>query len=160
MYLETERLIIRNFSASDLSDLHEMLGDPDTMRFLEPAYTRQQTDAFLKTFCMEQGGAMAAVEKNSGKLIGYFLFHACGSPDCCELGWIVHRDHRRRGYAYEACLALIEFGFRVLGLREIFAETVDGISSVGLMKKLGMKPGEVEPGEENLYIYHLVGTGT
>ena len=31
MYIETERLLIRDFTQSDAADLHEILGDDDTM---------------------------------------------------------------------------------------------------------------------------------
>ena len=156
MYLETKRLVLRSFRYADGPDLHEMLGDAETMRFLEPAYTEAQTEQFLRDFCMDRKGAVAAEEKESGRVIGYLLFHACGSADVYELGWIIHRDRRRQGYAFETCRALIEYGFGTMKLREIFAETVDGNASVGLMRKLGMQPKQGENGEDGLFVYHMV----
>lgn len=37
MFIETERLVIRDFCKNDVSDLFEILGDDDTMKFCEPA---------------------------------------------------------------------------------------------------------------------------
>ncbi len=43
MHIVTERLLIRDFCASDAEDLHEILGDAETMKYCEPAYTFEQT---------------------------------------------------------------------------------------------------------------------
>ena len=36
MYIDTPRLIIRDFVQSDAADLHEILGDTETMKNCEP----------------------------------------------------------------------------------------------------------------------------
>lgn len=135
--IETPRLLVRDFTLEDAEALHAILGDAETMRNCEPAYDFAKTKAFLASFCIDRHGAVAAVEKWSGKLIGYILFHE-GEPGVYEIGWIFNRGCWRQGYAYEACRALIEFAFRELGAHKVFAEATDGVKSVGLMKKLGM----------------------
>lgn len=74
MLPETERMIIRDFTINDVNDLYEILGDEETMRYSEPAYTLEQTKNFLKEFCIDRKGAAAAAIKDTGKVIGYILF--------------------------------------------------------------------------------------
>lgn len=140
MNIETERLIIREFDIGDLADLHEILGDDETMRNCEPAYDIEKTENFLRDFCIVKKGALAAVLKESGKVIGYILFKPDGEPEVREMGWIFNRGYWRRGYAYEAMSALIDRAFSEMGIKRVFAETIDPVKSVGLMRKLGMKP--------------------
>ena len=142
MNIETPRLIIRRFQLDDLNDLHEILSDAETMRFCEPPYDFAKTDAFLRDFCIKRQGALAAVEKTSVKVIGYILFNSCGDGEF-EAGWFLNRNFWRRGYAFEAMSGVFERAFSD-GAARIFAETIDPVKSVGLMKKLGMKLCEVQ----------------
>ena len=137
MTITTERLEIRRFEPSDAEDLHEILGDAETMKFLEPPFSKEQTMEFLRDFCIKKQGALAAKLKG-GKVIGYILFNPT-SPGTYELGWVFNRAFWRKGYAFEALSAIIDYGFRELSVKKFIAETTDPIRSVGLMKKLGMR---------------------
>ena len=74
MYIETDRMVIRDFTMDDLNDLHDIFGDNETMKNCEPAYTVEKTADFLQKFCIEKRGAVAAVHKDTSKIIGYILF--------------------------------------------------------------------------------------
>ena len=74
MYIETPRMLIRDFSVEDAADLQEIFGDEETMKYCEPAYDFEKTKEFLVSFCIERNGAVAAVHKESGKMMGYILF--------------------------------------------------------------------------------------
>lgn len=137
MYIETDRLIIRDFVSEDVGDLQEIFGDDETMELCEPAYDLEQTKAFLEEFCIERKGAVAAVEKVTGKVIGYILFKDY-EEDVYEMGWFFNRKYWGCGYAYEACKGVVDYAFEELYVHKIFAESLDGVKSVGLMKKLGM----------------------
>ena len=102
MRIETERLAVRGFALEDEADLHEILGDAQTMRFLEAPYDREKTQRFLAEFCIARRGAMAAQRKDSGKVIGYILLRE-EAPGVLEMGWVFHRAHWGQGYAQEAC---------------------------------------------------------
>ncbi len=137
MLLETKRMIIQDFVPEDLPDLYDILGDDETMRNCESAYTMEKTKKFLEEFCINKHGAVAAVLKETKKLIGYILFNEM-EEEIYEIGWIFHKSYWREGYAYEACSELIRFAFSELKAHKIFAEAIDDVKSVGLMKKLGM----------------------
>lgn len=138
MELETRRLLIRAFAPDDAEGLQAILGDAEVMEHCEPAYCLEKTRRFLTEFCIAKQGAVAAVEKKSGRLVGYILFCPL-EAGVYEIGWFFRRDVWRQGYAYEACRAVMDDAFRSRRARRIFAGTADGVKSVGLMKKLGMR---------------------
>jgi len=140
MYLESNRMILRDFIMDDLNDLHEILGDAKVMMYMEPPYDKQKTADFLQSFCIERNpkGAFAAVLKDTGKVIGYVLFKPIDDPEIYEIGWIFNKSFWRNGYAFEICSKLISYSFYDRKLHKICTETIDEIKSVSLMKKLGM----------------------
>ena len=138
MYIETQRMIIREYTMGDSEDLYEIFGNAEVMKHCEPAYRPEKTTDFLSTFCIEKRGAVAAVHKDSGKMIGYILFNAF-EEGVYEIGWIFNKNYWRQGYAFESCKAMVEYAFNQLEAHKIFAEAIDSVKSVGLMKKLGMR---------------------
>ena len=96
-------------------------------------------------------------------MIGYILFNEI-DPSVYEMGWFFNRGYWRQGYAYEACKAVIDHAFRELNAHKVFAETIDGVKSVGLMQKLGMKLEGAQRNQTkdndgnpaNLYLYGLL----
>ena len=102
-----------------------------------------QTEAFLRSFCMERHGAVAVAHKDTVRVIGYILFHET-EAEVYEIGWFFNRHYWRQGYAYEACRAVLDEAFDGLRAHRVFAETTDGVKSLGLMRKLGMRPEGVQ----------------
>ena len=55
------------------------------------------------------------------------------------LGWIIHKDYRRRGFASEAAAALLEYAFTVIGIGKVYAQCdINNPASFSVMKKIGM----------------------
>lgn len=138
MYIETQRMVIRWFLPEDAGDLHDILGDEETMRNCEPPFDFKKTQNFLNTFCIAGRGAMAAVHKETRKVIGYILFNKL-EEGTFEMGWIFNRSFWRQGFAYEACRNVMEYAFQKWPARKVVAETIDTVKSVGMMRKLGMR---------------------
>ena len=163
MELNTSRLTIRHFQADDVCDLHEIFRDEQTMACCEPVYDFAKTERFLADFCIAQNGALAAVHRESGKVICYLLFNPF-DEGVYEMGWFFNRQYWRQGYAYEACKAVIDHAFNELNAHKVFAETIDAAKSVGLMKKLGMRLEGVQRSQTkdndgnwaDLYFYGLL----
>lgn len=143
MYLETERILIRDFKPEDAADLQEILGDSETMAHCEPPYSFEKTQNFLAEFCIGKKGAVAAVHKESNKVIGYILFHAV-EEEVYETGWFFNKQYWGQGYACEACSQMIAYAFEELQAHKIFAESTDPVKSVPLMQKLGMHPEGIQ----------------
>ncbi len=139
MELHTQHLVIRDYRSTDWPDLLEIFSDEAVMRDCEPVYDEERTKSAL-AFFMAQSIAYAVVLRETGKVIGHALFHQLPGEEAgiYEIGWFYNRAYWRRGYAYEANRALIDYGFEEMNLHKICAETIDPIRSAGLMKKLGM----------------------
>lgn len=138
MYIDTQRMFIRDYTMDDAKDLYDILGDAEVMKNCEPAYSLKKTSDFLSEFCIGKKGAVAAVHKESNKMIGYILFKVF-DESVYEIGWFFNKSFWRQGYAYESCKAVIDYAFNELDAHKIFAETIDSVKSVNLMKKLGMQ---------------------
>ena len=163
MYIETQRMIIRDFMPEDADGLHDIFGDDETMENCEPAYDFEKTKRFLTSFCISRKNAVAAVHKESGKMMGYILFKR-QDEGVYEMGWIYNRQFWRQGYAYESCKAVIDYAFAERKAHKVFSETIDAVKSVGLMQKLGMKLEGIQRSQNrdnhgnwaDLYFYGLL----
>ena len=163
MYIETDRMVIRDFTVNDVNDMQDILGDEETMKNCEPVYTIEKTADFLQTFCIGKRGAVAAVHKETAKVIGYILFNGF-DEGVYEIGWFFNRNFWGQGFAYESCKAVIDYAFDKMNAHKVFAETIDGIKSVHLMKKLGMKPEGIQRSQTkdnsgnwaDLYLYGIL----
>ena len=57
-----------------------------------------------------------------------------------ELGYLIAPEYRGKGYAYEACKAILEYAFKALRIEEVFAEIdLENTASVHLAEKLGFR---------------------
>ena len=43
MYIETQRMCIRDYTMDDVNDLYDILGDAEVMKNCEPAYSFEKT---------------------------------------------------------------------------------------------------------------------
>lgn len=149
VFLETERLILRQFTTADLELLVELDSDPEVMRYLSggPATPREEIaddilPHWLKYYDRYPGyGFWAAIERASGEFIGWFHLRPLPeSPtDEPELGYRLRRTAWGQGFGTEGSRALIDRGFREFGARRIIASTAaDNIGSRRVMEKSGL----------------------
>jgi [ribosomal protein S5]-alanine N-acetyltransferase len=102
----------------------------------------------------------AMVLRGGQTMVGHIGFH--GPPQTigrAELGYSVVPDHRRRGYAIEATLALMDWAAREHDVRNFFVSIApDNAASLALATKLGFaKVGEQIDEEDGLeYVFELV----
>jgi RimJ/RimL family protein N-acetyltransferase len=149
VYLETERLILRQFTADDLELLVDLDSDPAVMRFITGGRATPRAEmrddilpAWLAYYDRFEGyGFWAAIEQATGTFLGWFHFRpADGRPaDEPELGYRLRRPAWGNGYATEGSRALIRKGFEELGVRRVVAETMTvNTASRRVMEKAGM----------------------
>ena len=150
VYLETERLKLRRFTADDVDDLVELDSDPDVMRFINGGRPTPREEiekdvlpAFLAYYERDEGyGFWAAVEKSAGRFVGWFHLRPGedSPPGEVELGYRLRTPAWGRGYATEGSRALIDKGFAELGVERVFATTMTvNVASRRVMEKAGLK---------------------
>ena len=147
IFLETPRLILRDWQHSDHEAYLAMNADPEVMEFFPSLMTREQTLAQISRITLaiaENGHGFFAVErKDNHQFIGfaglnYVTFESNFTP-CTEIGWRLSRENWGKGFATEAAKACLEFGFDKLNLDAIYAFTaLKNARSENVMKKLGM----------------------
>src|SRR5437868_7408832 len=150
IFLETARLLLRRFTEDDVDNLAELDSDPDVMRFINGGRStpREEIESdvlpgFLGYYERFSGyGFWAAVEKSSGRFVGWFHFRpaAAADPDEIELGYRLLRSAWGKGYATEGSRALIQKGFAELGVRRVVASTmVVNVASRREMEQAGLR---------------------
>jgi RimJ/RimL family protein N-acetyltransferase len=148
IYLETPRLILRDWQPSDHEPYIALNADPEVMEFFPSVMTREQTMAQISRitgFIAENGYGLFAVErKDDHRFIGfaglnYVTFESHFTP-CTEIGWRLDKADWGHGFATEAAEACLGFGFGKLNLGEIYSFTsIHNTRSENVMKKIGMK---------------------
>ena len=149
VFLETERLLLRRFTESDVGNLHDLDGDPEVMRFVNGGrpvsrdVIREQTlPRFLRAYEHFEGfGVWAAIERSTGEFVGWFEFYPRKDAvlEEVELGYRLRRSAWGKGYATEGSRALIRKGFTELGVQRVVAETMTvNAASRRVMEKAGL----------------------
>jgi RimJ/RimL family protein N-acetyltransferase len=146
--IDTERLILRRFTRSDLDDLALIFQDESVNRFLYsvPRDRAQTLEAIEKRLSLPPEVGIdnvlhVAVElRSSGRLIGDFMLrwrddeHRQG-----EMGGSLHPDFHGLGFAAEIYRALLELAFDRFHLHRVFGQC-DGrnTASVRSLQKAGL----------------------
>jgi RimJ/RimL family protein N-acetyltransferase len=145
--IETERLILRFNEADDLDDVFAFHGRDDATRWVTfDTRTRDEVRALLenrkedrKIENDDDALIFAVVERASNRVIGDFFLKSAESKQA-ELGYIFHPDFHGKGYATEACEAVLEMAFELYDLHRVYAECdVLNPPSFKLMERLGMR---------------------
>ena len=150
IFLETERLVLRRFTDDDVDLLVELDGDPDVMHFITGGRPTPREEiendvlpAFLGYYARFAGyGFWAAIEKASGRFVGWFHFGPAkdAPPNEVELGYRLHRAAWGKEYATEGSRALIDKGFAEHGVQRVVAFTmVVNVASRRVMEKAGLR---------------------
>lgn len=142
--IETPRLRLREFRASDLDDYAEPLGDPEVMKYVGDGAPISREDAWRSMAAMSghwnlRGfGLWAVEEKATGRLLGRVGYYFPEGWPAEEIGWLLRRDAWGRGYATEAARAALAHGRALLGLDRVIAIIQpENAASVRLALRLG-----------------------
>ena len=126
--LETPRLHMRPFAATDLDRLVELFQNPGFMRFSGATrFDRARTAAVLeKLLGWNKAGLpsqYALIHKVDGLLIGYcgFLHQEVDGVPEVEIGYRLHPDYWNRGLATEAAQRVRDHGFGDLQLSRLIS---------------------------------------
>ena len=149
IFLETDRLILRQFTVADLDNVVELDSDPEVMRYInggQPTPRDKIQNDYLPWWMAyytrsANYGFWAVIEKSSGEFLGWFHFRPFGDAglDEPELGYRLRKSAWGKGYATEGSRALIHKGFAELGVRRVTASTdAVNIASRRVMEKCGL----------------------
>jgi [ribosomal protein S5]-alanine N-acetyltransferase len=142
--IETDRLVIRNFTADDWRDLQEMIVqyEASEVGLYDHEWPTSSEEIKGVTGWFAGGDSfLAASLKTTGKVIGFIALNREDKPDQVEfnLGYVFNSDYHGQGYATEGCRAMLERAFGELVADSVVTGTaVANQASCRLLKKLGL----------------------
>ncbi len=154
--LETQRLLIRDYTLNDFEACHQYASDPDvskfdfwgpnspedTKKFLQEVIAKRESETKRYTY------EMAITLKTQPDLVigGVGLRLKGEKSKVGDIGYVLNPKFQRQGITTEATLAIIDFGFKKLDLLVIYATCdAENIASYKVMEKCGMKKVGIFP---------------
>jgi len=116
--IETERLILREYTWEDYDALYEILSDEETMQHYPAPYDEEKTRHWiewnLENYKKYGFGLWAVVLKETGEFIGDcgISLQKIDGEMLPEVGYHIHKKYWRRGYGSEAARAARDWVFR------------------------------------------------
>lgn len=141
---ETDRLKICEMTIEDIDQFYKLYNDLDIQRFCQPLKeTKEEEIEFEKAYIdkmygLFEYGTWNLVRKDDGLIIGRAGLNIRDGMEGLELGYLIDKSCRNKGYAYEACKEIIKYAEEKLYTKEIYCLiSEDNTNSLGLAKKLG-----------------------
>ena len=110
--IETERLLLREYTIEDYDSLYEIMSDAETMQHypapFDEARTRRWIEWNLENYAQYGFGLWAVVLKETGEFIGDcgLTLQNIDGEMLPEIGYHIHKKYWRRGFAKEASRAV------------------------------------------------------
>jgi ribosomal-protein-alanine N-acetyltransferase len=147
MQLTTPRLLLREFSHSDLAALREIDSKPEMHTYErelpEDKDTRQSLEELINDQKVQPRTSyrLAITLPPDPSARGIIkLSRQWAAIREWEVGWAVHPDDWGRGIASEAAWHLMDWGFKELDIHRIVAFChAENVASIRVMEKLGMR---------------------
>lgn len=163
MFIETDRLEIREWTLDDFEEFAALVADPEVMRFSikGSAWTYEEAERYFKTLILDQYqnglGLWALYYKEEKKIIGMagLITQEIDGEKKIELGYRLFPKYWHRGLALEAAREISAYAFSVLKLKELIAIIEpENTRSIRLAERMGMRPLKMTHyHKKSVYIY-------
>lgn len=145
--LETSRLQLREIHSEDAVSIYSYFSNPRVVEYYGMLPMKKIEEAsslveiFLKGFKSGISIRWGIVISESDQLIGTIGYHNWNkSHHRAEIGYEIHQDYWRKGYAKEALEFVSSYGFEQLNLHRIGATVrPDNVASQQLLMKQGFE---------------------
>jgi len=154
IFIETERLIIREIILEDIDGMFELDSDTMVHQYLgnQPLKTKEESRAMIEFIRQQYAdfgiGRWAITEKATGNFIGWTGFKFInetvnGHINYYDLGYRMIPKYWGKGYATEAAKACVGFNNHQLKLHPVYAiANDDNLGSKTVLVKTGFVPAE------------------
>jgi RimJ/RimL family protein N-acetyltransferase len=142
--IETDRLIIRNFTVNDWQDLYELAMDYEQSELAKYDYGPwpSNLDEYKKIVegFSQVDDFVAVALKEEEKLIGFISIGKKEEGDEHNFGFVFNSGFHGKGYATESCRAVLSYMFKELKVKKISTGTAKiNKASNALLQRLGFK---------------------
>jgi [ribosomal protein S5]-alanine N-acetyltransferase len=145
MRLETERLVIRNFQATDWEALHEMIVQytaSELAAYDQPWPTAPEEIRKVTEWFASGDSYLAVCLKPADRFVGFVALNPDASDEqrVFNLGYVFNFDYHGHGYATEACRAVLEQAFEARQAQRVVTGTAAANgASRRLLERLGFE---------------------
>lgn len=142
--IETERLLLREFDITDAQEMYLMNADPNVLLFTgdEPFKSITEVWQFILQYDQykkHKMGRYTVLLKETNEYIGWCGLKYQEETGEVDLGYRFKKEKWGRGYATEAALACINYGFDKLKLKRIIGRALkENTTSIKILEKIGM----------------------
>jgi ribosomal-protein-alanine N-acetyltransferase len=151
--IETDRLILRNFTIDDWPALHKMTVQYQQSPYAKydphPSPTEPEKIREVAQWFASGDNYLAVCLKEGGVFIGLVCLNPeehQGEP-ALNIGYTFDADYHGKGYATEACRAALARAFDVLGIARVVTGTPEeNLPSCRLLRRLGLGETAEDPG--------------
>lgn len=161
--LETERLLVRESTLSDIPDFYCIYQNPSVTAHMEPLYPDPDMEkAYLQDYIRQVYGfygfgIWTVLLKETSKIIGRAGLNIREGYDLPELGFVIDSAFQGRGLAYEVCSAILEYAHKELDFDCIQAFVQkENIPSIKLLEKLGFTYNRKALEKEREYLLYII----
>lgn len=157
MTIFTERLQLRPIAAEDAQAIWPYVSDPQISRYMSwtPHKHIGETESFIADVIRRMGEhstiTWVVIERTSGaicgvvSLIAIMRTHRALRYDKAELAYWIGTPYQGKGYATEACAAVLDYGFSQLRLNKVtVAHDAANDASRALIRRLGFREIGIE----------------
>ena len=145
--LETERLVIRQFTLEDAPFILELLNEPSFIQNIGDRGVRTLSDAEMylekgpiTSYARNGFGLCLVALKESHASIGMCGLIKRDALEDVDIGYAFLPKYWSKGYAIESALAVKEYGRTVIGLTRLVAITDPANEgSIHLLEKIGLR---------------------
>lgn len=140
----TARLELRQMSPDDAEAFLRIQTDPEVIRYVHetPPESVEQLRGFMAAYpdFDEVGyGRWGCYLRETGELIGFSGLKRMPELGATDLGYRFAKEHWGNGYATEAGLASLRYGFETIGLERIEGYVLpENAGSIRVLEKVGM----------------------
>jgi RimJ/RimL family protein N-acetyltransferase len=145
--LETDRLLLREFVEEDAEAFFKLNSNPEVLRFVpdKPLLNVDQArqllvDHPIADYRKHGFGRGACILKSTGEQIGFAGLKYLEELGEVDVAYRLLPTHWGHGFATEAALASVRFGFGHLGLKQIIGLAMpENVASVRVLEKTGLR---------------------
>lgn len=142
--IETPRLVLREQTPDDAAFVLALVNDPDWLRYIGDRGVRTLDDArayidrAVEAYRRLGFGLWLVELRDGGVPVGLCGLIRRDALEDVDVGFAFLPAYRGRGYASEAAAAVLDYGWRVVGLRRVVAiVSPDNAASVRVLERLG-----------------------
>ncbi len=145
--IETERLILREFTLDDSAFMLNLLNQPSFIQFIGDRGVRTMDDArkmiltrYLEAYTRLGFGIYLTLLKEDQTPIGICGLIKRDELEDVDIGYAFLPQYWSKGYAFESASAVLTYARNVLEIKRVLGiTTMDNHSSIRVLEKLGFK---------------------